>query len=63
MKIVYWSFGNFKKSFSFRVINTLDISNRDLAKVKMSQLKIVKFIIKSVENLPKLGYANFISER
>ena len=64
--MVYWSFGDFIKSSSFCTINTLDISNTDLAKAKMSRLKIVSFIIsknKSTENLPKLESTNFFSER
>ena len=39
--MVYWSFGDFIKSSSFRAIKTLDISNTDLVKAKMSRLKIV----------------------
>ena len=69
--MAYWSFGDFIKSTSFRTINTLDISNTDLAKAKMSRLKIVtvssckfcKISCKSMQNLPKLRSANFISER
>ena len=38
--MIYWSLGDFIKS-SFRAIKTLDISNTDLAKAKMSQLKKV----------------------
>ena len=41
MNKVYWSFGNFIKSSSFRTINTLDICNTDIAKAKMSRLEIV----------------------
>ena len=41
MNMVYWSFGDFIKSSSFCTINTLDISNTDLAKAKMSWLKVV----------------------
>ena len=39
--MVYWSFGDFIKSSSFRTINTLDINNTNMAKAKMSRLKIV----------------------
>ena len=41
MNMAYWSFGDFIKSTSFRTINTLDINNTDVAKAKMSRLKIV----------------------
>ena len=41
MNQVYWSFGSFIKSSSFRTINTLDRSNTDIAKGKMSRLEIV----------------------
>ena len=39
--MVYWSFSDFIKSSSFCTINTLDISNTDLVKAKMSGLKII----------------------
>ena len=38
MSKVYWSFGEFIKSSSFRTISTLGISNIDKAKAKMSRL-------------------------
>ena len=41
MNMIYWNFGDFIKSFSFRTINTLDISNTDVEKAKMSRLEIV----------------------
>ena len=41
MNMVYWSFGDFIKSSPFHAINTLDISNADLAKAKMCRRKIV----------------------
>ena len=41
MNMVYWGFGDFLKSSPFRTINTLDIIDTDLAKAKMSRLKIV----------------------
>ena len=41
MNMAYWSFGDFIMSTSFRTINTLDINNTDVAKAKMSRLKIV----------------------
>ena len=39
--MVYWSFDDFIKSSPFRTINTLDISNTDLAKAKMCRREIV----------------------
>ena len=39
--MVYWSFGDFIKSSSFRTINTLDLSKTDFAKAKMNRLQIV----------------------
>ena len=36
-----FSFGDFMKSSSFRTISTLDTINTDLAKAKMSRLKIL----------------------
>ena len=38
---MYFSFGDFMKSSSFRTISTLDTINTDLAKAKMSRLKIL----------------------
>ena len=59
MNKVYWSFGDLKKRASFLTMNTLDISNTNFVKVKMNRLKKLQFM----ENLPKIGPANFISER
>ena len=39
--MVYWSFGDFIESSSFRTINILDINNTNMAKAKMSRLEIV----------------------
>ena len=40
MEKVYWSFGDFIKSSSFPAINTLDITNGNMAKEKISRLEI-----------------------
>ena len=41
MSEVYWRFGGFIKSYSFRTTSTLDISNTDIANGKMSRFEIV----------------------
>ena len=50
MNKVYRSFGDFLKNSSFCAINTLDISNTDMAKAKMSRLEIV-----TVSSLAKIN--------
>ena len=39
--MVFWSFGDFIKSSSFRTINKLNTSDIDMANAKMSRIKIV----------------------
>ena len=55
--MVYWSFGDFRKSSSFRTINTLDISNTGLAKAKMSRLEIIT-VSSKVKINPRKIYQN-----
>ena len=55
MNMAYWSFGDFIKSTSFRTINTLDISNTDLAKSKNeSTQNSYSFIMQILQNFMQI---------
>ena len=42
MNKIYGSFGDFKKSSYFPIMNTLDISNTNFSKSKNKSLEIIK---------------------